>query len=155
MTRIYVPANAAMLRALAETGELKSAGPVHLVTRMLRESHPDTDIEDLEYTAFDDAALASLGLLVGQAPRRVVVSADVQERLLAEHRTGTGADLHGTVQLKKVAAIHVDDADAAAEIAQVLASPEPDASAVEAHYLDWYAPSELDEVLSALGSSSP
>lgn len=148
MPRIYVPANAAMLRALADTGELEPAGPVHMVTRALRLAHPDADVEDLEYTAFDDASLASIGLLAGQVPRRVVVSADVPGDRL-EEREGTAADFRGTVRLKKVAAVHVDDADAAA----LLASDAPDLAELEARLLDWYAPSELDEVLSVIAPS--
>ncbi|WP_026924649.1 DUF6912 family protein [Glycomyces arizonensis] len=145
MPRIYVPANAAMLRALADTGELTPAGPVHMVTRALRLAHPDADVEDLEYTAFDDAALTSVGLLAGQVPRRVVVSADVPGDRIDEHGD-TAADFRGTVRLKKVAAVHIDDADAAA----LLASEEPDLAVLETHLLDWYAPSELQDLLSVV-----
>ncbi|WP_026930734.1 DUF6912 family protein [Glycomyces tenuis] len=156
MPRIYLPAEAAMLRTLADTGELEPAGPVHMVTRALREAHPNADVEDLEYTAFADAALASLGLLAAGVPRRVVVSADVPGERLAEHADGTAADFRGTVKLGKVAAVHVDDADAAAEIARTLASPgEADLAAIEAHVLDWYAPSELQDLLAGLGSRKP
>lgn len=167
MPRIYLPADTAMLRTLAETGELEPAGPVHMVTRALREAHPDADVEDLEYTAFDDAAVASLALLgdsrassgrllAGQAPRRVVVSADMPDDRLTEHADGTAADCDGTVRLKKVAAVHVDDADAAAELAAVLDSPQtPDLASIEAHVLDWYAPSELQDLLAGLGSRKP
>ncbi len=156
MTRIYVPADVAMLRRLAETGELASTEPVHMVTRALREAHPDADIEDLEYTAFDDAALASAALLVhGSEPRRVVVSADVPDERVTERPGGTAADLHGAVGFAQVAAVHMDDADAAAEIAARLAAETPDPAAAEDHLLDWYAPSELHGLLADLGSSSP
>jgi hypothetical protein len=157
MSRIYVPAGVAMLRALADTGELVPAGPVHTVTRELREAHPEADLEDLEYTAFSDAALASLSLVRGPEgdPRRVVVSADVPGDRVRERPGGTAADFDGIVKLGKVAAVHVDDAEAAAEIAGLLEAPEPDLVAVEAHYLDWYAPSELQELLEGLGSRNP
>ncbi|WP_408611145.1 DUF6912 family protein [Glycomyces xiaoerkulensis] len=151
MTRIYVPANLAMLRTLADSGELGPAAPVHMVTAELRAAAPDAGLEDLEYTAFADAALAAVALLVGQVPRRAVVSADVPERLLSE-REGTAADLDGVVKLARVAAVHVDDADAAEAIA---ASDPPDLDEVERHVLDWYAPSELNELLGVLGSSRP
>jgi hypothetical protein len=67
---------------------------------------------------------------------------------------------NGSVKLKKVAAVHVDDADAAEAIAAELESDEPDLEAIEANVLDWYAPSELQDVLAALnlgafGMSSP
>ncbi len=160
MSRIYVPAGVAMLRALAETGELVPAGPVHTVTRELREAHPGADVEDLEYTAFDDAALASLALIQGppdpgREHRRVVVSADVPADRVAERPGGTAADFDGIVKLRKVAAVHVDDGDAAAAIAGLLQAAEPDLSAVEAHVLDWYAPSELQDLLAGLGSRNP
>ncbi len=161
MSRIYVPAGVAMLRALADTGELVPAGPVHTVTRELREAHPGADVEDLEYTAFDDAALASLALIhgwpdgSGGEPRRVVVSADVPADRVVERSGGTAADFDGIVKLRKVAAVHVDDADAAAAIADLLRAAEPDLSAVEAHVLDWYAPSELQDLLAGLGSRNP
>ncbi|RRR97643.1 DUF6912 family protein [Glycomyces terrestris] len=150
MARIYVPANAAMLRTLAGTGELKPVSAVHAVTSWLRREAPGADEEDLEYTAFADAALASLPLLAGGAPRRIVVSADVPDDLLAEHAEGTGADFDGVVKLKRVAAVHADDADAAVDVERALADEDPDFDAVEAHVLDWYAPSELQELLAAL-----
>ncbi|HLU27073.1 MAG TPA: hypothetical protein VKZ65_01460 [Glycomyces sp.] len=164
MSRIYVPAGVAMLRALADTGELAPAGPVHTVTRELREAHPEADLEDLEYTAFADAALTALSLVHGPAaspegperePRRVVVSADVPGDRVRERPGGTAADLEGVVELGKVAAVHVDDAEAAAEIAGLVEAPELDLAAVEAHFLDWYAPSELQDLLAGLGSRNP
>lgn len=153
MRRIYVPANVAMLGSLVETGELKPTEPVHMVTAALRRLDPKAADEDLEYTAFADAALASLALLAGQVPRRVVVSSDVPERLLSEHGEGTAADFSGTVKLAKVAAVHVDDADAAETVAAALAAEEPDVEEVDAHVLDWYDPSELQDLLVNLSTS--
>ncbi|MFB9659373.1 DUF6912 family protein [Glycomyces mayteni] len=150
MARIYVPASVAMLRELVGTGELKPVSAVHTVTSWLRREAPGADEEDLEYTAFADAALASLPLLAGGAPRRIVVSADVPDERVAEHAEGTGADFDGDVKLKRVAAVHADDADAAEEVARALAAEEPDLDAVEAHVLDWYAPSEVQDFLASL-----
>jgi hypothetical protein len=150
MARIYVPANAAMLRTLAGTGELRPVSAVHTVTSWLRREAPGADEEDLEYTAFADAALASLPLLAGGVPRRIVVSADVPDDLVSEHDEGTGAGFEGVVALKRVAAVHADDAAAAEEVARALAAEEPDLDAVEAHVLDWYAPSEIQEFLRSL-----
>ncbi|MCC3762842.1 hypothetical protein K3N28_07125 [Glycomyces sp. TRM65418] len=155
MTRIYVPANAAMLRTLADTGEVKPVSAAHTVTAWLRREAPGADVEDLEYTAFADAAAASVALLPGQEPRRVVISADVPDERVSEHGEGTGADFDGSVKLKKVAAIHMDDAAAAREIAAELEAETPDPEAIEANVLDWYAPSELQDLLAALGISSP
>ncbi|GAA2294264.1 hypothetical protein GCM10009853_057820 [Glycomyces scopariae] len=150
MARIYVPANAALLRTLAGTGEIKPVSAVRTVTSWLRREAPGADEEDLEYTAFADAALDSLPLLAGGVPRRIVVSADVPGDLLSEHAEGTGADFDGVVKLKRVAAFHADDASAAEEVARALAADEPDLDAVEAHVLDWYAPSEAQDFLAAL-----
>jgi len=155
MTRIYVPANAAMLAHLAESGEVKPVTPVHTVTAWLGREAPGASVEDLEYTAFADAALASVQLLAGQPARRVVVSADVPGKLVIERAEGTAADFDGSVKLKRVAAIHVDDAAAGEEIARELESGEPDLEAIEANVLDWYAPSELQDLLAALNTQDP
>ena len=150
MTRIYVPADIAMLAHLAETGEVKPVSTVHTVTTWLERAAPGADVEDLEFTAFSDAAMASVALLAGQVPRRVVISADVPDELVIERIEGTEADFEGNVRFKLVAAIHVDDARAAGEIAAELASNTPDLDAIEANVLDWYDPSELQELLAAL-----
>ena len=150
MTRIYVPANAEMLAHLAATGEVKPVSAVHTVTAWLEREAPGADVEDLEYTAFLDAAMSSVALLAGQPARRVVISADVPDDLVSAQSEGTAADFDGSVKLKKVAAIHMDDASAAEEIAGELASDEPDLAAIESNVLDWYAPSELQELLTAL-----
>ncbi|MCD0446738.1 hypothetical protein LO763_24265 [Glycomyces sp. A-F 0318] len=150
LTRVYLPADVAMLAHLAESGEVRPVATVHAVTAWLVGAAPGADVEDLEYTAFADAAAASVALLAGQVPRRVVISADVPEALVIDRAEGTEADFDGAVALKQVAAIHVDDADAAAQIAAELASGAPDPAAIEANVLDWYAPSELQELLAAL-----
>jgi len=151
LRRVYVPASAATLLHLAESGAVEPLTTVHTVTSWLEREAPGADVEDLEYTAFADASMASIGLLVGQAPRRVVISADVPEHLVSELGEGTAAEVSGSVTLKQIAAIHMDDADAAVDIAAVLGSAEdPDLDVVEAHVLDWYAPAELQELLAAL-----
>jgi hypothetical protein len=149
-TRIYIPANAEMLAHLAAHGEVKPVLNVHTVTAWLEREAPNADIEDLEYTAFADAALASVALLVDQAPRRVVISADVPDDLVSEEPGSTAAQFDGSVKLKKVAAIHMDDAAAAVEIAAELLSGEPDLERIESNVLDWYAPTELQDLLAAL-----
>jgi hypothetical protein len=133
---------------------------VHAVTAWLSREAPGADIEDLEYTAFADAALASVALLVDQTPRRVVISADVPAALVEDRPDGTAAKFDGTVQLKQVAAIHIDDAAAAVQIAAELVSGEPDLELIGANVLDWYDPAELQDLLAALdlgcfGSSRP
>jgi hypothetical protein len=42
--------------------------------------------------------MASVALLVGQVPRRVVISADVPDELVSEQSEGTAADFDGSVR---------------------------------------------------------
>lgn len=162
MTRIYLSASLATLCRMHETGEL----PVHLVhavTPGLREWYTEGDIEDLEYAAFTRAAQDALALLAGEtgtSPRRVVVSADLPDGEIG-HEPGELGDSHVTVAsavpLGAVAAIHVDGADAEADVAaacrvvEAARHGDPDAefivSACEDHELEWYDPSELEVLL--------
>src|SRR5436309_15594299 len=120
--RVYLPATLPALTALKERGELVPDGEAHAVTPALREWYAEGDEEELEYVAFTRAAQAALRLLqrAPDAPRRrVVVSAEVP----AGHVVGTGQELGSSVvrlgaavPLRAVAAIHVDDADAEADV---------------------------------------
>ncbi|WP_438874599.1 DUF6912 family protein [Symbioplanes lichenis] len=161
--RVYVPATVPMLAALRETGRLGDAPPAaHAVTPALREWYAEGDEEELEYVAFTRAAQAALPLLRldPEAPRRrVVVSADVPASALAsrDHELGSSAvTLAHPVVLKQVAAVHVDGADAADDVAAAVAvvtealAGDEDAQftvdSAEDHELEWYAPSELDQL---------
>lgn len=163
LVRVYVPATVPMLAALRASG-LLGTGPViaHAVTPALREWYAEGDEEELEYVAFTRAAQAALQLLRHDptAPRRrVVVSADVASAALIREDVELGSStvrLPEPVTLAEVAAIHVDGADATAEVAaaadvveEALAG-DPDAQftvdGAEDHELEWYAVSELDQL---------
>ncbi|GAA2527836.1 DUF6912 family protein [Winogradskya humida] len=160
--RVYVPATVPLLAMLKESGQL----PVtegHTVTPGLREWYAEGDEEELEYVAFTRAAQAALQLLRHdpKAPsRRVVVSADVLASALVREDNELGSSavtLPQPLSIKSVAAIHVDSADAAEQVAaaaevvlEALAG-DPDAQftvdGAEDHELEWYAVTELDELL--------
>ncbi|WP_412753644.1 DUF6912 family protein [Krasilnikovia sp. M28-CT-15] len=153
-----------MLAALRASGRLGD-GPMaaHAVTPALREWYAEGDEEELEYVAFTRAAQGALHLLRQDtdAPRRrVVVSADVPSAALVREDVELGSSevrLQEPVTLTDIASIHVDGADAMAEVAaaaevvdEALAG-DPDAQftvdGAEDHELEWYAVSELDELI--------
>jgi uncharacterized protein DUF6912 len=161
--RVYLPATLPALTTLRERGELFVDGEAHAVTPALREWYAEGDEEELEYVAFTRAAQAALRLL-RQAPdaprRRVVVSAEVP----AGHVVGSDQELGSSairlsvaIPLRAVAAIHVDDADAeadveaATQVVEEALAGDPDAQftvdSAEDHELAWYHPTELDELL--------
>ena len=164
LVRVYVPATVPMLTALRADGRLGS-GPLeaHAVTPALREWYAEGDEEELEYVAFTRAAQGALHLLRldPRAPRRrVVISADVPSTALVREDVELGSStvrLPQPVSLSEVAAIHVDSADAAeavgaaAEVVDEAAAGDPDAQftvdSAEDHELEWYAVSELDELV--------
>ncbi|WP_130513443.1 DUF6912 family protein [Krasilnikovia cinnamomea] len=153
-----------MLAALRASGRLGD-GPMvaHAVTPALREWYAEGDEEELEYVAFTRAAQGALHLLRldTQAPRRrVVVSADVPSAALVREDVELGSSevrLPQPVALTDVAAIHVDGEEAvtevaaAAEVVDEALAGDPDAQftvdGAEDHELEWYAVSELDELI--------
>ncbi|MET7393544.1 hypothetical protein ABZS66_08635 [Dactylosporangium sp. NPDC005572] len=164
LTRVYLPATLAQLAVLRESGELPPPAEAHAVTPALREWYAEGDEEELEYVAFTRAAQAALRLLRhdGKAPRRrVVVSADLPGAALTMNGLDLGSsrvEVGGKVPLRVVAAIHVDGADAeadvaaAAEVVEEAEAGDPDAQftvdGAEDHELEWYDPSELDQLVS-------
>jgi hypothetical protein len=152
-----------MLATLRASGRLGDGSTVaHAVTPSLREWYAEGDEEELEYVAFTRAAQGALQLLRHdpEAPRRrVVVSADVPSGAVRHEEVELGSSevhLPGPVALTEVAAIHVDGADVADEIAAAVdvveeaLAGDPDAQftvdGAEDHELQWYAPSELDQL---------
>ncbi|GAA2610121.1 hypothetical protein GCM10010399_46190 [Dactylosporangium fulvum] len=163
LTRVYLPATLAQLAVLRESGELPPPGEAHAVTPALREWYAEGDEEELEYVAFTRAAQAALRLLRHdpKAPRRrVVVSVDLPGSALRMSGLELGSsqvDVSGKVPLRTVAAIHVDGTDAeadvaaAADVVEEAEAGDPDAQftvdGAEDHELEWYDPSELDQLL--------
>ncbi|MFE2753549.1 DUF6912 family protein [Actinosynnema sp. NPDC059335] len=159
--RVYLPATVAMLRDLLERGEFVPVGGTGFaLTPALRESYATGDTEELEYSAMLDAARGSLRLIAGDekaAPRRAVVSADVDDVKLRPDLDFSVVKLSGPVPMKAIAAIHLDTLDAeddvraAAEVIDAADLGDPDAEfalgGAEDHELAWYAPQELPFLL--------
>ena len=164
LVRVYVPATVPMLAQMRASGQL-GAGPTvaHAVTPALREWYAEGDEEELEYVAFTRAAQAALQLLRhdAKAPRRrVVVSADVASATLIREDVELGSStvrLPEAISLREVASIHLDgesaaeDVGAAADVVEEAQAGDPDAQftvdSAEDHELEWYAVSELDELI--------
>ena len=164
MSRVYLPATLALMTRLrTDAYVLPDDVNAHAVTPELREWYADGDEEELEYIAFTRAAQESLRLLRHdpQAPRRrAVLAVDLSEDQVQRAGQALGSSavrVKGTVQLAKVAAVHVDSARAEADIeaaaAAVLAAAAGDDDAqftvdsAEDHELEWYDVSELDQLL--------
>lgn len=147
--RVYVPATWDDLAGLVATGALTPRGGVHAVTPAVRAADPDGDIDDWEFHAFSDAAQGSLALLADAgsgavAPRRVVVSADIDE---SEVLTGpsSAAQVTGDVRWPAVAAVHVDGAEAEPAVRAVVAGESP--GGLDDVALEWYSPGEVPHLL--------
>jgi MoxR-like ATPase len=164
LVRVYVPATVPMLAEMRSSGQLGTGPTVaHAVTPALREWYAEGDEEELEYVAFTRAAQAALQLLRhdAKAPRRrVVVSADVASTALVREEVELGSStvrLPLAISLKEVASIHLDsagaaeDVGAAADVVEEALAGDPDAQftvdSAEDHELEWYAVTELDELL--------
>lgn len=119
--RCYLPVTAADLRDLARSGHLPVGGrPAYAVTAALRAANPSaTDVEDLEYLAYEEAVAAAHDPVVVVA-LDAAVGADLSGSLVA---------LAGAVAAADVASFHVAD----------------DAADDDGHLL-WYDATELDLV---------
>lgn len=136
--RVYVPATLPMLRKALENGGFRPIrGHGFAVTGSLAAEYPGADVEDLEYLAMHDAALASLRLIAtGDAePVRVVLAVDVAS---GDARSADGAPpvvdsgddpiaergdlgravvaVRGEVPWSAVASVHLDGGDVAGVI---------------------------------------
>lgn len=159
--RVFVPGTLPLLRALREQG-LPAPLAAHAVTGALREWYVEGDGEELEYAASSEAAAASLRLLAVDPeapPRRVVVAAELPDEQVrpvagsARSAVVVGVDLTAD----RVVSIHVDDEEAAADVAAAARSvPAADAGEeqaqltvedAEGHELLWYDVTELDDLL--------
>jgi hypothetical protein len=162
--RVYVPTTLPGLAAAYGAGEL-GTGPqdAYAVTPALREWYVSDDIEELEYAALNRAALASLRLIAVDrqaARRRVVVAVDVPDAAVA-FDPDRGLDpaavgsvrVAGPVPFTAVAAVHVDSADAEADVSAAAAAlgaadlGDDDArftvDGAGDHELLWYATQEI------------
>ena len=169
--RVYLPASLAIVSDLLSSASMPAPVHAYAVTDVLRawadQSGPSDD-EELELVALSEAARGSLRLLAAApavAARRVVLAADVPDRLV---RVDDRSDLCGpgqvtvteAVELAWVRAAHVDAAelepDVRAAAGQVLAADaegpgsataEAVVATLEEHELLWYASEELAVVV--------
>lgn len=145
--RIYLPATAAHLRAVA-LGSPQEPCLAHAATASLARALPEEDEEGLEVSASLCAADASLVMLSepaseGLADRRIVIAADVDAGHVRELAV-EGDVLPGTVEVaaeitwEDVAALLVDESEAEADVrAARLGDEDAFERAAEADLL-WY-----------------
>ena len=168
--RVYLPSTLSGLRALLDAGELGPPPlPGYAVTGALREWYAGSasgqeGLEELEYTAMTLAARACVRLLdrslllePGLAARRVVVVAEVAAAEPAPDVDRAAVRVLEPVPLRLVQAVHVDDADAEADVraaAEALVAADlgsEDAAFLveqaEGHELQWYATQEIGPLL--------
>jgi hypothetical protein len=157
--RIYVPSTLPRLARDLRAGQIDPVA-AYAVTPALREAYSSGDTEELEYVALLAAARASLGLLAAdpQAPaRRVVLAADISETVINAAEHPAAVTVTGPIPVAKLASAHVDDAEAADDVAKAVAAlpaaeagdedAEFDVDQAEGHELAWYATQELPHLL--------
>jgi hypothetical protein len=149
--RIYVPATLDELDAVTHTSGAArwTVAPrrAHAVTKSLEAALPDDDAEGLEYVAALNAADDSLALIAGRpdAPhQRVVITVEVPDAAVGPAGAGASGDGDGddddatvdsevevtsTVDDVAIVCVHVDEAEAAADIADVLAAADEESDA--------------------------
>jgi hypothetical protein len=160
--RVYLPSTLPALADVLKEGAVGPA-PVHgfAVTPALREAYASGDEEELEYVAMLAAARESLRLLRADpdAPRlRVVLAADAEAAWTAYGDAPAAVVVTDPVPLAALASAHVDDAEAAGDVAAaadaIAAADAGDADAeftvdgAEGYELAWYATQELANLLS-------
>ncbi|WP_017608341.1 DUF6912 family protein [Nocardiopsis xinjiangensis] len=145
---VFLPSTVPALAEVLAERRVDGAG----ATAFTADPAPGSDTEEAEYEAMHAAAEESLRLL-GEAPgaprRRVVLAAEIPDHLVdPQGRAGqdvSRVSITGTVPYKKLKSAHVDDPDAADDIAAAAADPASDAA--EDHELMWYAVQELRHLI--------
>ncbi|MFI6980169.1 DUF6912 family protein [Embleya sp. NPDC050154] len=152
--RVFIPTTPAGLASVHAEGAIVSAPlPAYAVTDAFRAWYESEDEEELEYGALTRAAETSLRLLAGEpgGTRRIVLAADVPDHLVSVRaQDEPGAVLvDATVPRKRIAAVHMDTAEAEEAIAAALAGGLTDdlIEATEEHELLWFATQELADLL--------
>jgi hypothetical protein len=154
--RVYLPTTAAGLAAAVRAGSFP-ASDGHAVTPAIREWYSAGDSDELEYAALTEAAEASLRMIAAEpdgVPRRVVLAADVPERLVSPGgRFRSSVSVAGPLGMDAVVSAHVDEPEATATVAAaagaLAAADAGDDDArfmldeAEACELLWYDASEL------------
>lgn len=155
--RIYLPLT---LPLLAEALRQRSVGPAplagHAVTEDLLAELGDVDEEEAEYVALTAAAQASLALLgEDDPPLRVVVALEVPAAEAVGGDDPSAVRVAHEVPWRRLAAVHVDSADAGADVAAARAAlggagADDAAERCLDHELGWYAVQEVPDLLAGL-----
>jgi len=152
--RVYIPTTPAGLSAVHEQGGIVTTpSTAYTVTDALREWYESEDAEELEYGAMAQAAEASLRLLANEAGarRRIVLAADVPDALVVSSPGDgpAGVVVDATIPRKRIAAVHMDTAEAESAVAAALAGGLTDelVEATEDHELMWFATQEIADLL--------
>ena len=160
--RIYVPATLDELDAVTHTTSAArwTVAPrrAHAVTKDLEAALPDEDAEGLEYVAALNAADDSLALIAGRpdAPhQRVIVTVEVPDAAVApaggdaddDDPVPSEVDVTTTVENVAIVCVHVDETEAATDIAAVLAAADEESDAEETAKVGEESETALDEAL--------
>jgi len=161
--RIYVPATLDELDAVSHSSDAArwTVAPrrAHAVTKELEAALPDEDAEGLEYVAALNAADDSLALIAGRpdAPhQRVIITVEVPDAVVGPVVPGDEDDdepvasevqVTGTVEQVAIVCVHVDETEAAADIADVLAAADEESDAETTAEVGEESDTALDEAL--------
>ncbi|WP_369371359.1 hypothetical protein AB1046_21700 [Promicromonospora sp. Populi] len=167
--RIYVPATLDELDAVTHTADAArwTVAPrtAHAVTKQLEATLPDEDAESLEYTAALNAADDSLALIAGRpdAPhQRVIITVEVPDAAIGLASEGGASDggasdddepvasevqVTSTVENVAIVCVHVDEVEAASDIADVLAAADEESDAETTTEIGEESLTALDEAL--------
>jgi hypothetical protein len=161
--RIYVPATLDELDAVSHSADAArwTVAPrrAHAVTKELEAALPDEDAEGLEYVAALNAADDSLALIAGRpdAPhQRVIITVEVPDAAVGPVAGGDEDDdepvasevqVTSTVESVAIVCLHVDEAEAAADIADVLAAADEESDAETTAEVGEESDTALDEAL--------
>jgi hypothetical protein len=168
--QVYIPATLAMLQQLVTDGSLWPVnGTAFAVTPRLREAYAEGDDDELADVALREAALASLRLLAAHdaedadqtlRPRRVVLSAEVDDVKFRPDLDDAVVRLGAPVAIDQVIAAYVDNSGAEDAVTKALAVidaadlGDEDADLIvgdaQDHDLAWYANQELPFLLDLL-----
>lgn len=141
--RIYVPATLDELDAVTHTSRAArwTVAPrrAHAVTKDLEADLPDEDAEGLEYVAALNAADDSLALIAGRpdaAHQRVVITVEVPDEAVGpvpgtddDEAVTSEIEVTSTVEDVAIVCVHVDELEAAGDIADVLAAADEESDA--------------------------
>ena len=165
--RIYLPVTMNELRGLHANSRLApSPLAAHAITADFLAATAEIDDEEREYQALMAAANESLQLIastVGE-PRRVVISADVDDQYVHRRRgVATAVEVSTEISLRQCSSVHIDEVGAQAAVAAAVtglgSSPGSTSTTgedsagtdsiydLDDHELLWFATQEIPDLL--------